>query len=93
VKKSIYSEEQRAVQRLLIKLRKERDLRQEDLAERLEESQQFVSRYEKGQKILDFPELAQICEALGVSLIDFVDRYQKELSVTDTDEHVSDSNE
>lgn len=80
MKKSIYSAEQKAVQSLLIQLRKERGLRQADLAERLERSQQFVSRYEEGQKVLDLPELRQVCHALGLTLIDFVVRYEELLS-------------
>jgi len=80
VKKSIYSPEQKAVQALLIELRKQRGLRQVDLAERLERSQQFVSRYEEGQKVLDLPELRQVCHALGFTLIEFVQLYEDALS-------------
>lgn len=79
MRKSIYSEEQRAIQTLLIQLRKERGLRQIDLAEKLGMSQQFVSRYEEGQKVLDLPELGQICRALSISLAEFVRMYETRL--------------
>jgi hypothetical protein len=46
------------------------------LPERLDRSQQFVSRYEEGQKVLDLPELRKICHALGLTLIDFVIRLE-----------------
>jgi len=81
VQKSIYSEEQKVIQTLLIQLRKEQGLRQIDLAEKLGMSQQFVSRYEEGQKVLDLPELGQICHALGIPLMGFVQMYEAALAV------------
>ncbi len=44
-------------------------------------SQQFVSRYEEGQKVLDLPELGQICHALGIPLMGFVQMYEAALAV------------
>ena len=81
MQKSIYSEEQKVIQTLLIQLRKEQGLRQIDLAEKLGMSQQFVSRYEEGQKVLDLPELGQVCHALNVPLIEFVQIYEAALAV------------
>lgn len=69
---------------LLIELRKERGLRQIDLAEKLGMSQQFVSRYEEGQKVLDLPELGQIVKALNVTLIEFVQMYESRKITIDT---------
>lgn len=82
MQKSIYSEEQRIIQTLLIQLRKEQGWRQIDLAEKIGMSQQFISRYEEGQKVLDLPELGQICRALGIPLIEFVRMYEDMLSVS-----------
>jgi transcriptional regulator with XRE-family HTH domain len=62
-------------QRFLALLRaKRRDagLRQADLARRLGQPQSFVSKYECGERRLDVLELRHICEALGLSLVDFV---------------------
>ncbi len=80
VKKSLYSDEQRVLQDLLRQLRTEAGLRQEEVAARLEIYQTFISKYESGERILDLPELRQVCRALGVSLIDFVARYEQVLS-------------
>lgn len=44
-------------------------------------SQQFVSRYEEGQKVLDLPELGQVCHALGTPLMEFVQIYEAALAV------------
>lgn len=76
MRKSIYSVEQKVIQTLLAELRREQGLRQVDLAEKLSMSQQFVSRYEEGQKVLDLPELGQVCHALGIPLVEFVQRYE-----------------
>lgn len=84
MRKSIYSAEQKVIQMLLIELRKERGLRQIDLAEKLGMSQQFVSRYEEGQKVLDLPELGQIVKALNVTLIEFVQMYESRKITIDT---------
>lgn|GEM_PF-1234329 len=84
MRKSIYSAEQKVIQMLLIELRKERGLRQIDLAEKLGMSQQFVSRYEEGQKVLELPELGQIVKALNVTLIEFVQMYESRKITIDT---------
>jgi len=84
----MYTPEQKAVQTLLAELRKERGLRQIDLAERLQRSQQFVSRYEEGQKVLDLPELRQVCNALGIRLAEFVQLYEERLTNSGLEENL-----
>jgi len=61
---------------LLRNLRLEAKLRQVDVAERLRLPQSFVSRYESGERRLDFVEVAEICAALGVRLSDFVRHFE-----------------
>lgn len=79
VKKSLYSTEQATLQKLLRQLRQDAHLRQDELATRLVTYQTFVSKYENGERILDLPELRQVCQALGVSLVDFVRHYEQAL--------------
>ncbi len=79
MKKSLYSREQLVLQSLLRQIRLAAGLRQDDVAARLKTYQTFVSKYEAGEKILDLPELRQVCDALGVTLIDFVKRYEEML--------------
>ena len=52
-------------------------LKQTDLAQQLGQSQSFVSKYESGERRLDLLELRQICEALGVSLLEFVRQFER----------------
>jgi len=76
MQQSVFSPEQEVLQHLLRQLRQEAGLRQLDLAEKLGKPQPFVSRYEKGEKLLDLPELRQVCHALGIGLVEFVQRYE-----------------
>lgn len=71
-------EKQERLRKLLRTIRTEKGLRQVDLAERLGQPQSFVSKYESGERQLDFVEVAQVCEALGISLADFVRRFEGE---------------
>ena len=52
--------------------RLEAGLRQVDLADRLRRPQSYVSKYESGERRLDVLELRQVCNALGISLDEFV---------------------
>ncbi len=69
--------QKRKVRELLRHLREAAGLRQVDLAVRLRRPQSFVSKYESGEKTLDFLEVREVCRALGVPLADFVRRYEE----------------
>lgn len=62
------------VRDLLRSIREDAGLRQIDVADQLHEPQSFVSKYESGERSLDVVELGQVCEALGVTLLEFVQR-------------------
>lgn len=53
---------------MLRRLRSERGLNQEQLAVKLGVRQEWVSRYEVGERRLDVVELADIASALGVTI-------------------------
>ena len=72
--------QQESLQRLLRQIRLDAGLRQVDLANRLGRPQSFVSKYESGEKRLDILELRQICEAVGISLVEFVRRLEDSLA-------------
>jgi transcriptional regulator with XRE-family HTH domain len=77
MEKSIHTTVHKKLQRLLKQVRLGAGLRQEDLAVLLGKPQSFVSKYEKGNRRLDLIELRQICEAVGISLTDFVKRFEE----------------
>lgn len=62
---------------LLRQLRTEAGLRQIDLAKKLHQPQSFVSKYESGERRLDLLELSAVCKACGISLADFIERFER----------------
>lgn len=75
MRKVIHSQRQAQLCELLRAVRTEAGLRQVDLAEKLGQPQSFVSKYEVGERRLDIVELEQVCAACGISLMDFVSRF------------------
>lgn len=65
---------------LLRKAREDAGLRQVDLANKLGKNQSYVSKYETGEKILDFVEVRNICKAISISFLEFVKRFEDNLS-------------
>lgn len=60
---------------LLRQVRLDADLTQLQLAEKIGQTQSYVSKYENGEQRLDLIELESVCQAVGISLTDFVERY------------------
>lgn len=60
---------------LLREVRTEANLTQAEVAERIGQSQSYVSKYEDGEQRLDLLELEAVCAAVGVPLVTFVRRY------------------
>ena len=77
--KTIYSHACKVLCTLLRDTRTKRGLRQQDLADRLEEPQSFVSKFESGERRLDVVELYQICSALEVSFPALLKEFEKKL--------------
>ena len=77
MEKNLYTKRQKKLLQLLRDIRLDARLRQEDVAESLEKPQSFVSKYESGERRLDVLELLDVCEAVGISLTDFVSRLEK----------------
>ena len=69
--------QKRKVRELLRDLREAAELRQVDLAARLKRPQSFVSKFESGEKTLNFLEVKEVCQALGIPLVDFVRRFEE----------------
>lgn len=52
---------------------------QQELASLLGYAQSYISKYEQGQKRLDIVEIRNICNILGISLVEFVTEYESRL--------------
>jgi transcriptional regulator with XRE-family HTH domain len=77
MEKSIHSSEYERFLALLRETRVQSGQTQEDLATKLNATQSFVSKCERGERRLDLVELAAWCSALNVSLASFVERFEK----------------
>lgn len=75
--RSLYSLRLLRLQSLLRQARDDTGLRQVDLAILLGHPQSFVSKYENGDRCLDLLELEQVCSSLGLTLSEFVRRYEE----------------
>lgn len=70
--KTVHSEAYKRVLREFRAARKAQGVSQSDLADRIAETQSFVSKCERGERRIDVVELAIFCRAIGVSFIDFI---------------------
>ena len=78
MRKSLYTPANRQLLKLLRDLRQEAGLTQSGLAERLGVDQSEVSNWERGEKRLDLIELCHIVDALGIPLVAFIERFERE---------------
>jgi transcriptional regulator with XRE-family HTH domain len=77
--KSIYTREYEILLRLLREARERSGLTQVDLAERLSQTQSYVSKIERGERRLDVVQLRTILGVLGIRLADFVEQFEGEM--------------
>jgi transcriptional regulator with XRE-family HTH domain len=62
---------------LLRQVRLEASLTQAQVADKIGQTQSYVSKYEAGDQRLDLIELEAVCDAVGIGLIEFVRRYRE----------------
>ena len=77
MKKSLHSQEMVKLQEILVKLRKNKGIRQVDVAKKLGQPQSFVSKYESGERCLDILELRQVCFILDITLLEFIKQFEE----------------
>jgi transcriptional regulator with XRE-family HTH domain len=78
--KSIHTPEYRLFLTLLRKQRDASELSQEQVASKLGLTQSAYSKFERGERRIDLVELAMICRALDISLIDFTKQFDHALN-------------
>lgn len=62
--------------KLMIQAREKSGLTQVQVAGALGKPQSFVSKYERGDRRLDFSEFVEIADVLGIDITEFVAAYQ-----------------
>lgn len=80
VEKSVYRDENLILLRLLKQCRVEAGLTQAQFAQALDRPQSFASDIERGLRRLDLVQLRDICLALNIGLVEFVQRFEAELA-------------
>lgn len=78
-KKTIHAKDYHKVIGMLRELREQNFLTQKELADRIGSDQTFISKIEIGERRLDIIELKYICEALEISLVEFIMNVEKEI--------------
>ncbi len=77
MEKSIHSAGYVVFLKVLRKAREDAGLTQTQLAQRIGETQTFVSKCERGERRVDVVELRTFCQAFGVSLKQFVSTLER----------------
>lgn len=80
MEKSTFTREYRVFLDVLKDCRLEAELSQVALADRLKQSQSFVSKCERGETRIDVIQLRVFCDAFGITLAAFVERLEKRLT-------------
>lgn len=60
---------------LLVNARTSKGVMQVELAEKLGKNQSYVSKFERGERRLDFTEFVDIAFALDLDIADFIKKY------------------
>lgn len=79
MEKSVHTRDYRILIATLREMRERAGVTQVELAERLDETQVFVSRYERGETRVDVVQLRTICRALKTTIASFIRRYEEQL--------------
>lgn len=72
-----WDERRKALVVLLKSYREQKSITQVELAARLDKPQSYISKFESGERRLDFVEVLEICEVIGVEPEQLISDYQK----------------
>ncbi len=67
---------------ILKQLRLDNNLNQSDIALNLKKPQSYVSKYESGEKLLNFVEVYELSIALNVRFSDIVNEFEKDINAS-----------
>jgi transcriptional regulator with XRE-family HTH domain len=77
MEKSLFTTDYKILSRLLREKREAAGLTQVDIAARIDETQSYVSKCERGERRLDLVQLRVFCRAIGISLSDLVREFER----------------
>ncbi len=79
---SLHSHQYQIFRSLLISAREASGLTQVQIAEKLGKPQSFISKYERGERRLDFAEFMELADALRIDTNAFISAYRTALDTT-----------
>lgn len=74
VRSSIYTSKYSRFRQLLIDYRSSKNITQAELAKLLKKPQSFISKYERGERRLDFVEFLEVAHALDIDIVSFISK-------------------
>lgn len=72
---SLHSPNYQTFREMLVQARLDAGVTQVVLAEKLAKPQSYVSKYERGERRIDFPEFMEIAGVLGIDIAQFIELY------------------
>lgn len=80
---SLHRPQYEIFRKMLVRAREVAGLTQVQVAADLGQPQSFVSKYERGERRLDFTEFIEIAGLLGINIAEFVETYQESVKHKD----------
>jgi transcriptional regulator with XRE-family HTH domain len=77
MEKSLYSKKYKLFISLLREYRRKKDITQAELAKAIGTKQAVISKFEKCERRVDILEFINMCEALNVSTLEFMEEFEK----------------
>lgn len=72
----IHDTKYKIFRQMLIEARQHKGLLQSEVAEKLGKPQSFISKYERGERRIDFPEFLEIAQALEIDVVAFIGAFR-----------------
>lgn len=76
---SLHSGKYQVFREMIVKIRKDADITQVQLAKELSKPQSYISKIENGERRIDFTEFVEIASILGIDMNEFIRSYQKKV--------------
>lgn len=73
---SLHTSRYQVFRKLLIAARERSGLTQVQIAAQLGKPQSYISKYERGERRLDFPEFLALAEVMGIDVVDFLNAFK-----------------
>lgn len=74
---SLHSGKYQVFREMIVKIRKESELTQVQIAKELGKPQSYISKIENGERRIDFTEFVEIASLLKIDIQQFIKTYQK----------------